>query len=69
MTHKPIIPYVCDIKTGTVRVPTDVERKLSRFLRRPVRIRTSKDLAQAFTDVLRMSIAKKLHDMANKPSP
>ncbi len=68
MTHKPIIPYVRDVKTGTVRVPADVERRLSRFLNRPVRIRNSRDLAQAFTDVLRMSIAKKLHEMANKPS-
>lgn len=69
MTHKPIIPYVCDTSTGKVRVPADIERKLARFLRRPVRIRTSRDLAQAFTDLLRMSIAKKLHEMANKPSP
>lgn len=69
MTHKPIIPYVCDVATGTVRVPADIERKLSRFLRRPVRIRNNKDLAEAFTDLLRMSIAIKLHEMANKPSP
>lgn len=69
MTHKPIIPYVCDVKTGTVRVPADIEHKLSKFLRRPVRIRTNRDLAQAFTDLLKMSIAKKLHEMANKPSP
>lgn len=68
MSHKPIIPYVCDVSTGKVRVSADVERKLSRFLRRAVHIRNSKDLAQALTDVLRMSIAKKLHEMANTPS-
>lgn len=66
MSKSSFIPYIYDLKTGAVRVPAHTENKLSRILGRPVRIRNTRDLAQAFTDVMRAAIYKKLKDMADK---
>jgi hypothetical protein len=54
MTDRPLIPYLSELTTDTVRVSRATERHLAELLHQPVKIRNKHDLAHALVAALQV---------------
>lgn len=67
--ERKFMPFVREAGTDVVRLPKDEERRLSRYLGRPVQVRTTADLAKVYTDLMRRGIAEHIQKMIRENSP
>lgn len=58
--ERPLMTYIRDAASDSVRVPRDIEMRLSKVIGRTVQIRTTKDLAHVYTDLIRHGIIQYL---------
>lgn len=56
MNRQPLIPHLRDINTDRVRVPAQVERRLSKILGRRVTITTTTELAHISIELLQIGV-------------